>query len=215
MARIDKSVLGFVSGKLGEFVFRKMNGGKFVSLSPDKYKISQSAEAKTGRANFAATVKFAKFINSIPELKEIWSTARIEGTNSYHRIIKYNAKRVNSGKLTTANKIIPEGQILTISSISLKEENQLELNILLPHDKINFPAELYLIFAFHKDVILKQNLIIENKAEEYTLNIPLNNIIISKLANFPNPLIYITILGEKINKEEIFWTSSAAIEWVD
>lgn len=91
----------------------------------------------------------------------------------------------------------------------------MELNILLPHDKINFPAELYLIFAFHKDVILKQNLIIENKATEYTLIIPLNNMIISKLVNFPNPLIYITILGKKVNKEEIFWTSTAAIEWMD
>ncbi len=78
MARIDKSILGFVSGKLGDVVFRRMNGKKFVSLGAKKYKISQSAEAKKGRANFAAAVKFAKFINSIPELKEAWDLQKLK-----------------------------------------------------------------------------------------------------------------------------------------
>ena len=215
MARLDKSVLGFVSGKLGEFVFRRMNGKKFVSLSPDKYRISQSNEAKKGRANFAATVKFARFINSIPELKEIWSGAKVEGTNSYHRIIKYNAKSVNSGKLTASNKITPDGLQLTISSISLKEKNILELNISLSPDKLNFPAVLYLIFVFDNKEILYQHTVIEKEAPEYTLNIRLNNMIINNLKGSPNMLLYGTVIGNKLNREEIFWTSTATIEWMN
>ncbi len=90
---VNKTVIGFVSGKVGDVVFREMHGKKFVSASPKKYKISQSKLAKKGRANFAASVKFAVTVNSIPQLKDIWSKVKAEGTNSYHRIIKYHSER--------------------------------------------------------------------------------------------------------------------------
>lgn len=211
MARLDKSVLGFVSGKMGDVVFRRMNGKKFISLSAKKYKISQSDKAKEGRANFAALVKFAKFINSIPELKEVWSTAKIEGTNSYHRIIKYNSKLINSGKLTKANKITPDGLALRITSLLLNEANELELDISFPQDKINFPAQLYLVLVFDNDQILKQSAIIENRAPENTLNVPLNNLITKELTNFSNFLVYCTVLGKNMNEGKIFWTSTAVV----
>ena len=163
MANVDKSVLGFVSGKLGDVVFRRMNGKKFVSLGAKKYKISQSAEAKKGRANFAVVVKFAVNINSIPELKGVWSSAKIPGTNSYHKILKLNAKLVNSGHLTTANKITPDGLPLTLSSLILNEDNELEIDISYPREKINFPPILYLVFVFNNEIILKQSINIEKE----------------------------------------------------
>ena len=211
MARLDKSVLGFVSGKLGNVVFRRMNGKKFVSISAKKYKISQSAEAVKGRANFAAVVKFAKFVNSIPELKEAWSSAKIEGTNSYHRIIKYNSKNINSGRLTEDNTITPTGLPLTISSLSLNEENDLELNISFPQDKIYFPVLLYLVLVFNNDVFLKQSVIIEQRMPEAILKVPLNNIIMKNLENFSDPLFYAAILGKKMNTGEIFWTDTKVL----
>jgi hypothetical protein len=209
LARVENSILGFLSGKLGDFVFRKMNGKKFMSCRARKYKISQSAEAKKGRANFAAAVKFAITVNSIPEVKKAWSSAKTEGTNSYHRIIKYNSKRVNSGKLTTANKITPDGLPLTLSSLLLKGDNELELNISFPDDKINFPALLCLVFIFNNDMILKQNLNID-WASEIPLKVALNNEIVKRLKKFPCPIVYSAVLGNKVNNDEIFWTSTAA-----
>ncbi len=210
MANVDKSVLGFVSGKLGDVVFRRMNGKKFVSLGAKKYKISQSAEAKKGRANFAVVVKFAVNINSIPELKGAWSSAEIPGTNSYHKILKLNAKLVNSGHLTAANKITPDGLPLTLSSLRLNEDNELELDISYPRERINFPSILYLIFVFNNETILKQSINIEKEILEAPIKIPLNNEIIKSLKNFPGALVFTAVLGNKLNGEGIFWTSTAA-----
>lgn len=214
MAQIDKSILGFVSGKLGEVVFRKMNGKKFVSMGAKKYKISQSAKAKKGRANFAASVKFAVTINSLPELKNIWSFANLEGTNSYHRIIKYNSKLVNSGNLTLANKITPDGLELVLSSLSLTDKSKIELHFSFPSNKLKFPCSLFIVFFFNNDLILVQKAAIENAAVDdlYSIMVPLKNQIIKALKEFPNPLVYTAAAGVQVSKKKIYWTSTAAGE---
>ncbi len=181
-----------------------------MSLGAKKHNISQTAEAKKGRANFAAAVRFAITVNSIPKLKEAWSSAKIEGTNSYHRIIKYNSKLVNSGRLTAANKITPGGLPLTLSSLLINEENELELNISYPQDKINSPALLCLVFFFGNDIIIKQSVTIERGMPEIPLKVSLNDEILKGLKKFPNPIVYTAVLGKKMNTEEIFWTSTAA-----
>ena len=209
MARVNKAVLGFISGKLGDVVFREMNGKKFVSVSAKKYKISQSAEAKEGRANFAAAVKLAKTVNSIAALKEIWTSAKTDGTNSYHKIIKSNAKRVTGGNLTTANKITPDGLPLTLSSAEI-QNNKLELSFSFPSDEVSFPAELCIIFYFNKDIIHNQITKIEAAEPDdlYYLNLNLTPEIISALSEFPNPVVYFAVAGQPV-KNKIYWASTA------
>jgi hypothetical protein len=74
---------------------------------PKNYKASKSALAKEGRNNFAMTVKFAKAVNSVPALKEIWALANVEGSNSFQKIIKNNTSLVKEGSFTPLNKITP------------------------------------------------------------------------------------------------------------
>ena len=215
MARVNKSVIGFISGKLGDVVFREMNRKKFVSVSAKKYKISQSAQAKKGRANFAAAVKLAKAVNSVPLLKEIWSTAKIEGTNSYHRIIKYNAKSIVQGNLTTANKITPEGLALTLSSLEV-QNNLLHLTINFPFkSNITFPVTLFICFSFNDAIyslfIQQEKIIVPLPDDIYTLSIALNAEIKKALAGDPHPIIYLALAGLYV-KKKVYWTGSIAAQ---
>lgn len=109
MARFDTGILGTPIGKLGNTVFRRMNGKIFVSCRPESYSVSMTQKAVNSREAFAAVVKFAKLITSFPLLSLCWKKANINGTSSYHRIIKYNLPLTKDGKLCIKNKIIPDG----------------------------------------------------------------------------------------------------------
>ena len=60
MARLLKTSLGMPSGKLGDNVFRIMNGKAFISLRPEHYRPTKSEKLKAARKNFAAATSFAK-----------------------------------------------------------------------------------------------------------------------------------------------------------
>lgn len=214
MARVNKSVIGFVSGKVGDVVFREMHGKKFVSASPKKYKISQSRLAKKGRADFAAVVKFAVTVNSIPQLKDIWSKIKAEGTNSYHRIIKHNAKLVNAGMLSAQNKITPEGIPLNIISSEVKT-GRLEVIVSFPSKKLTFPVSLYIMFVFSKDVIHTQVIPAQTTeaSDQYMLSIELDNKLKAEIKKNPKPIVFIAAIGKNENNRKVNWTSTAALQW--
>ena len=92
MARLTKSVLGELSGKIGSLIVRKVNGKQFVSLRPDHYKKSKSTKAIYEKNKFSAVVKFAKTINSIPHIKNVWQKSNVQGFSTYHKILKTNLK---------------------------------------------------------------------------------------------------------------------------
>lgn len=92
MARLTKAVLGELSGKIGSLVVRKVNGKQFVSLRPDHYKKSKSTKAIYEKNKFSTVVKFAKTINSIPHIKNVWQKSNVQGFSAYHKILKTNLK---------------------------------------------------------------------------------------------------------------------------
>ncbi len=92
MARLTKSVLGELSGKIGSLIVRKVNGKQFVSLRPDHYKKSKSTKAIYEKNKFSAVVKFVKTINSIPHIKNVWQKSNVQGFSTYHKILKTNLK---------------------------------------------------------------------------------------------------------------------------
>ncbi len=113
MAILKGGSLGSTSGKLGNKVYRVMNGKNFVSFRPDKYNISQSKAAVSHRAKFSIMIEFAKYVNSIPTLKQIWKAPRIKGTTSFNRIVMYNSKYVCDKSPTVNNIITPSSSIVT------------------------------------------------------------------------------------------------------
>jgi len=122
MAIIDKNILGEITGKIGNLVIRKLNGKTVIALRPAKYKASQSTQAKFHRNRFAVTVKFAKYINSIKLLSQIWAAAPIEGTSAFNRILKYNLPHSYNLYPSENNIIIPSGYNLEVRNILYNKE---------------------------------------------------------------------------------------------
>ncbi len=111
MATRKNNSLGNISGKLGNTVTRIRNGKEVVYLLPDKVNVSNSPSAKAARRKFGLKVKFAKLINSIPVLSDVWSVAQIHGSNSNQRLISHNPIPKDEMNLTMKNIITPSGDL--------------------------------------------------------------------------------------------------------
>lgn len=215
MVRITKSFLGEAAGKMGDVVFRQMNGKTFASLRPDKYKPTKSAKLKTARKNFAVTIGFAKNINALPALREIWRVAKLPGKLPFNRIVKSNRAYAADGVLTKRNIITPEGLFFDVNSISIKDK-VLDISFSLPADyKLQYQLRLFLFFYFKESrkIILSQSVNIEevNMGEDFNLNIPLDSEIKKALGKDPEPILYAALSGSPVRRK-IYWTSTAAIE---
>ena len=66
------SSLGNLSGKIGNLVFKVMNGKTYVSKAPGKRKAITDPAKLRHAIKFGTTGKIASAINSVPELQDIW-----------------------------------------------------------------------------------------------------------------------------------------------
>ena len=153
MVRIINGILGTPEGKIGDYVYRIINGEPFASLRPKKYNASQSESAKANRGKFGIAIQFAKYVNSIPELSQIWKFAKIKGNTSFNKIVKYNIKSIKEGSLTTSNIITPNLSTsfagmknISFDSITIKFNISLNNNTEVP--EINSPLLIYAVIAF-------------------------------------------------------------------
>ncbi len=157
MARVHNGILGEVTGKAGGKVYRIMNGKSFRSERPVHYNASKSKAAVANRDKFAAATAFAKYVNSIPLLKLIWKSAKLKGTTSFNRLIKYNSKLIGDSAPSINNIIVPpEGTSsflyfpIEAVSVSLKEA-YLQIRISQKHSLFN-QYKLMAVFMFHQPI---------------------------------------------------------------
>lgn len=214
MAEITNSVLGQVTGQISTLVFRKMNGKNFVSVRPKKYKPGKSPAAIRTKSNFAAVIKLAKNINSVPGLKEIWTNAKVRGTNSFQKIVGNNLKLVNQGKLTTSNKITPDGLFLKLNSASIND-NILSLSLYFQGSvNVKMPVNLFVALCFKSDKKSIFCLIVNPDTPSpdgiYNPNIALNKEILRAMQTDPEPIIYMAFSGAVPYKKKIFWSNTVS-----
>ena len=152
MVRIIAGLLGKPKGKSGEYVYRIVNGKPFASLRPEKYNASQSEAAKDNRGKFGTTIKFAKYINSIPELSNIWKFAKTKGKTSFNKIVKYNIKSIEDCSFTTSNIITPNlsthfanMKIISFDGVTIKFDISLNNNTKTPIT--NSPLLVFAVIA--------------------------------------------------------------------
>jgi hypothetical protein len=119
MGRLYKPVLGRASGKVGDIVFRHVDGKVFITSHKGSNKISSSPACVNNRSRFSTVVNFAKAVNNLPDLKRIWSKSPVKGINAYSKIISKNVKAVSNNLLTKSNMITPSGFSLYIDDVSL------------------------------------------------------------------------------------------------
>lgn len=226
MATLKRQFLGQLSGTLGDTVHRIRNGKPVVSLRPGKYKISKSEAAKKGRNTFALSVAFAKAINNISELKQIWQIAKLEGFIAYNRIIKYNKKIINSDGLTTKNIITPIGIFFNITSLEITSQN-LQLKISLDEEPLKNllqpPFMIYYVLYINIPndnltspfQILARSAAIIQTSENDKLNLTIEFDVLTKqlLLQYKRVICYTAASALDDSKKEIKWTSTVAKEF--
>ena len=109
MGRFVKTVLGKASGKVGDLVFRIVDGKVIIASHIGTNEISKSPECVNNRKRFAAVLNFASAVNKIPDLKIIWNKSRKAAKSGYNKIISVNTKHVQDNQISKQNIITPDG----------------------------------------------------------------------------------------------------------
>jgi hypothetical protein len=108
MAELRKTVLGKISGAIGDIVFRERDGLNYISTRPNSFMPGSDPVSVARRERFALAVKTSVSINKIPELKFLWSTVKPAGKSVYNYIFKSNYKFISSTEVTDLLKIVPD-----------------------------------------------------------------------------------------------------------
>jgi hypothetical protein len=164
MGRLYKPVLGRASGKVGDIVFRYVNGKVIITSHKGSNKISESAACVNNRSRFSTVAKFAKSVSKLPDLKHIWSKSDHKGINAYSKIISKNVKAVSDNLITTSNLITPSGFSLYIDDVLLST-SKVSLSFLLgekstPYSGLSFKSNFVIAFYEPVDPETKNNLVI-------------------------------------------------------
>jgi len=173
MARLKSQTLGVINGKVGNIVYRQVNGKTFASIRPTKYNVTNTEKSVKVKNGFKNLVKFSAFVNSIPILKAIWSNKKIQrGKRTYNKIFSQNKGFIKSEKITKYFTIVPEGsnRNLYVSNLTV---NQNSCNFVL-----NYRGDLETIRDFKFISIL---IIYNSKLDQYTYQS--NEIIIEEKLN--------------------------------
>jgi len=86
MALVEKNIFQ-IRGKVGNNIYRVINGRMYVSALPKKYKISRTKAALAAREKFTFFIKLAKAIAANYILKMDWEKEK-NGLNVYQKIMK-------------------------------------------------------------------------------------------------------------------------------
>ncbi len=107
MAKFKKEILGKVKGALGDVTFRQRNGKTYLSTRPDSFVPGNDPGSIARREKFSLSIKLAKQINSIPELKELWLNDTPQGTLAFNHIMRSNYPMIDSSELSGLIKLAP------------------------------------------------------------------------------------------------------------
>jgi len=132
MAILKTNPLGQLSGRVGNIVFRNVNGKTIISQRPVYSEHPLSSKEKLRRSKFTTAVRFAKEVNQHPLLHQIWE---LSYRTPWNTILKLNLPKVSQFIPTTENIIVPSGGFpvsIVYDKISTKS---IKFHI------IDFPAE--------------------------------------------------------------------------
>lgn len=223
MAIVRKNVIGTISGRVGDYVYRMRNGKLVKYRRPVNQKVSRSSAAESARSGFSLIVKFASCINSFPHLKEIWKQAKVPGTSHYQKMIKHNSLNVKQPSISVKNVIIPPGIPINIEELVL---TPLAISFIVKADSsklkklLSVPRLFHLIFYFYSPKVKNKpaynfgGMTVQNDQKnqrgtnEFNLNLSAE--IASSLKSYKNVLIFISLSMLNPSNAKVYWSSTFA-----
>lgn len=88
MAKVVKSVLGKVSGSLGDLTFKQVGGKNIIAMRPSKYTAGSDEGSLLRRDKFRLAVKFSSAITSIIPLRLKWNSSTPDKISKFGYIVK-------------------------------------------------------------------------------------------------------------------------------
>ncbi len=116
MARLKGSVLGNLSGRLGNLTARTVNGETILGARPSSFNVSNEPNVVEIRKKFLVSSQLAKVVDKIDDLKKIWDKAKQAGISVYNALIQQNFKYSDAQRPTAQNVITPGGFNLGVTS---------------------------------------------------------------------------------------------------
>lgn len=110
MARIKNNILGNLSGKVGDLIYKRTKSGGFVYLNRRVRQKSDSEKSIANNNDFKLANKFASVLNSSILLKRTWGSFRnIKGNRPYDKMHSFNSAFCHADFISREAYIIPEG----------------------------------------------------------------------------------------------------------
>jgi hypothetical protein len=181
MAFVEKNIFD-LSGKLGNVVFRNRNGKLVAYSAPKKYHLSRSEKSVNNKMKFGINVQLSKNICSLKPLYSVWKNSKMDGSNTYTKILKFNYKSSEPGKLTLGNALTPISIALEVNSVEITNGN-LSISFQIPDIKNNnklSPFYINIIIFLHDT--LKGH---KDKGSQFiTFNVPVHEKEATGIYNF-------------------------------
>ncbi len=107
MAEVFKSVIGRLTGALGNMVFRNRADTTFITMRPKSFLAGTDLKSQNRRARFGLTGLFAAAVNHDSNLKHFWDLATPAKISPYNGIFKVNYIHVTPDDVTDLAKMTP------------------------------------------------------------------------------------------------------------
>jgi hypothetical protein len=206
-----------MTGRAGDYIFKNFGEKTFFSRRPKPYDRKRHPNSRKTQDKFAQIVPLAKFINKIPELKNIWKNANIKGRRAFNRVVIYNMNNVKEDRLTEKNIITPPGLKLEVKELIVKDftiNPYLEIMdgflssplqavvVVYAYNSGNENKKDFLLFAVTQEIL--------GAADENRFNIIFTPklLFINTLSIYNKWIMYFTLI--KDDPLNLIWTSTAA-----
>ncbi len=222
MARITGSVLGNLSGKLGNLSARTVEGQTILAARPSSFEVSQSPASIAARAKFAVNGNFAKYVLDIEVLESIWQKSKLPGMSVYNTLFKKNYPFSDSDKPTADNIITPGGFGLPVTSATLAADNlSLELGALntvgiFTADEVDLSIASLVVYDNPTDPNDLPYQIIKLNMEEagfdftaaYTGSINLDVVQKSIASKYQNSILYLAVASKSADAKVVQYSAT-------
>lgn len=141
MAELNKKYFGNLTGKFGDVVFRQRGSKNYVAQKPKSYSPPQTPEFLERTGKFKLSIRLASVINSIAELKVIW-TPLVTGKLVFHHLVSLNYQAIETAGVNNQVKVspdtgfgarlesaVPGGSSLTVNMHPLTVESGIDLSV--------------------------------------------------------------------------------------
>lgn len=228
MGRFKNIVLGELGGKVGNIVGRKRKGKYFIYALPTEVKISNSPEAIKSRNIMIPLAKFASIVNSIPELKYIWTDYKLEAFDAFHKIEKVNFPFLIPERPTIKNTIAPIGFVANPIKSGSISPTGININIVMSKEnaaQLDGTKELtgFGVICYYNPKSKEGEYFKLSKIrtsqfeagvdEEIEIVIPFSEEVRGNYNSYLNSILYFTFVTKDINGTPLKATNSRSIEF--